>query len=206
MTVDEAKKILLAAQLSPLERNALQFLILELDSHCEDLPDEIWRDIADYGGKYQVSNFARVRSLYRGKTKLIKPDIIHTGYLRVTLYKDGKTKSHYVHVLVAKAFVPNPEGKRQVNHISGDKANNRVENLEWTTGSENQKHAYSTGLHPSGCNRPNAKLTAEQVREIRRDCVPGDPERGFKPFARKFNVSNETIKKVYYRETYKNVE
>ncbi len=206
MTVDEAKKILLAAQLSPLERNALQFLILELDSHCEDLPDEIWRDIADYGGKYQVSNFARVRSLYRGKTKLIKPDIIHTGYLRVTLYKDGKTKSHYVHVLVAQAFIPNPEGKRQVNHIDGDKNNNCVSNLEWVTPAENIHHAFETGLRKIGCEHFRAKFTAEQVREIRRDCVPGDPELGFKSFARKFNVTPKIIRDAFYGRSYQNVE
>lgn len=206
MTVNEAKEILLAAQLSPLERTALQFLILELDSYCEELPDEIWRDIVDYGGKYQVSNFARVRSLYRGKTRLIKPDIIHTGYLRVTLYKDGKTKNHYVHVLVAQAFIPNPEGKRQVNHIDGNKTNNRVENLEWLTPSENIQHAFETGLSKSGCEHGRAKFTAEQVREIRRDCVPGDPELGFKPFARKFNVTPKIIRDAFYRRSYKDVE
>ena len=206
MTVDEAKKILLAANLSPLEKNALQFLILELDSHCEDLPGEEWRDVEGYGGKYQVSNLARVRSLYKGKTKLIKPDIIHTGYLRVTLYKDGKTKNHYVHVLVAKAFIPNPEGKRQVNHINGDKADNRVENLEWLTPSENIHHAFETGLSKRGCEHGRAKFTAEQVREIRRDCVPGDPERGFRFFAKKFNVNHRIISDAYYGRSYQEVE
>ena len=209
MTVNEAKKILLAANLSPLEKTALQFLLLELESYCENLPGEEWRnavDGIDYENKYQVSNFARVRSLHRGKVKIIKPDIIHTGYLRVTLYKDGKTKSHYVHVLVAKAFIPNPENKSDVNHINGIKADNRVENLEWTTRSENIRHAFDMGLRKTGCEHHMAKFTADQVHEIRANCVPGDPELGFKAFARKFNVTPKIIENAYNYISYKDVE
>lgn len=206
MTVTEAKKILSSANLSPLERKALQFLILELDTYCADLPDEIWRNIDGYDGKYQVSNLARVRSLHNGKVKIIKLDIIHTGYLRITLYKDGKTKNHYVHVLVAKAFIPNPENKPYVNHRDGNKQNNAIENLEWVTGSENILHAYETGLKKKGCEHGRAKLTAEQIRRIRRDCVPGDTELGFKPFARKFNVTSRVISFAYYGKSYQSVE
>ena len=210
MTVNEAKKILRAANLSHLERTALEFLILELDCTYESLPGEEWRDIiddvVDYGGKYQVSNFARVRSFYRGKTKIIKTDIIHTGYLRVTLYKNGKTQNRYVHVLVARAFIPNPDNKPFVNHIDGNKQNNSIENLVWATPSENIQHAFETGLSKSGCEHGRAKLTPEQVREIRRVCVPGDPELGFKPFARKFNVTSRVIGLVYHGVSYKNVD
>lgn len=209
MTVNEAKEILLAANLSPKERNALRFLILELDCHCEDMPNEIWRDIVDedidYKGKYQVSNLARVRSFHRDKVKIMKPDIVHTGYLRVLLYKNGKTKSYYVHVLVAKAFIPNPEGKKQVNHVDGNKENNYADNLAWVTQSENIKHAYELGLKKKGCEHGRAKLTAEQVREIRRDCIPGDPELGFKPYARKFNVTPRVIQLVYGNVSYQDV-
>lgn len=206
MTVNEAKEILLAANHTPLERTALQFLLLELDTYCEDLPGEIWRDVEGYEGDYQVSNFARVKSLRRKKTKIIKLDIIHTGYLRATFYKDGKTKSHYVHVLVAKAFIPNPENKSDVNHINGVKTDNRVENLEWTTRSENIIHAFANGLSKKGCEHGRAKFTAEQVREIRRDCVPGDPERGFRAYAEKFNVNHKIVRDAYYRKSYKDVD
>ena len=204
MTVNEAKKILLSLPLGSTERLALQLIFSEID--CEDLPGEIWRDVEGYGGKYQVSNLARVRSLYRGKTKLLKPDTIHTGYLRVTLCKDGKTKYPFVHRLVAQAFIPNPDNKPQVNHIDGDKTNNYVSNLEWVTAAENIHHGFFLGLHKSGCKHGRAKFTVEQVREIRRDCVPGDLERGFNAFARKFNVTPKIIRDAYYGRSYQEVE
>lgn len=68
------------------------------------------------------------------------------GYLRVELWDRGRGKKHSIHRLLAEAFIPNPEGKPQVNHIDGDKTNNALSNLEWVTQSENQKHAYKIGL------------------------------------------------------------
>jgi hypothetical protein len=68
------------------------------------------------------------------------------GYLRVELWDKGRGKKHSIHRLLAEAFIPNPEGKPQVNHIDGDKTNNALSNLEWVTQSENQKHAYEAGL------------------------------------------------------------
>lgn len=70
MTVNEAKKILLAAQLSPLERNALYVLLEEIG--YGDLPNEIWRDIIGYDSDYQVSNFARVKSFCKGRVKILR--------------------------------------------------------------------------------------------------------------------------------------
>lgn len=209
MTVNEAKEILQSGNRTEIERFALQFMAIQLDSRPESLPSEIWRDVVDeeidYEGKYQVSNFARVRSLKR-KVKIIKPDIIHTGYSRITLYKDDKKKRIYVHVLVARAFIPNPENKPEVDHIDTNKFNNHLFNLRWVTGSENIRHAFEMGVSKSGCEHGQAKFTAEQVREIRRDCVPGDPERGFKAFARKFNVTHRIISDAYYGRSYKDVK
>ena len=204
MTVDEAKKILLAAPLNPRELTALIFLLSKLD--YRDLPNEIWRDVINYEGFYQVSNFARVRSFHKNKIKILTPKPDMHGYFRVVLCKNGEKKNRLVHVLVAQAFIPNPEGKKQVNHISGDKSDNRAENLEWLTPSENIAHAFDMGLRKSGCEHSRAKLLPEQIRDIRTNCVPGDSELGFKAFARKYNVTPRVIQLVYYRKSYINVE
>ena len=103
---------------------------------------ELWKDVPGYEGLYQVSNLGRIIRCGR----IRKPKKDHSGYLVVSLYKEATGKEYKVHRLVAIAFLPNPEGKRSVNHIDGDKENNRVENLEWVTHSENMKHAYATGL------------------------------------------------------------
>lgn len=99
--------------------------------------EEIWKSIEGYNGLYEVSSFGRVRSLRLGKTKILKPGKNTCGYLRVELHKDGEKKKFLIHRLVAEEFIPNPEGKPQVNHKSEVKTENFVENLEWTTRSEN---------------------------------------------------------------------
>ena len=83
-----------------------------------------------------------------GKTdNLLKTDITHDGYYRVTLYKNNKPTHCPIHRLVAESFIPNPGNKPTVNHIDGDKSNNSVQNLEWCTHSENSKHAFDHGLN-----------------------------------------------------------
>lgn len=121
---------------------------------------EIWKDIAGFEGDYQVSNMGRVRSLsYRrtGKTKVLKQQISHNGYLTVGLYDRRELKLYVVkvHRLVATAFVPNPDNKPQVNHINENKLDNKADNLNWMTPTENlnwgtrsQRAAMSkTGTH-----------------------------------------------------------
>lgn len=106
---------------------------------------EIWKDVVGHEGLYQVSNLGRVKSLPRNGTilteKIIKPHLLKSGYLQVELSKNNKMHGYRVHRLVAESFVLNPEQKECVNHIDGDKTNNKVENLEWVTRSENQLHA-----------------------------------------------------------------
>ena len=111
--------------------------------------NEIWKDIEGYEGKYQVSNLGNVKSLnYKnsGKEQNIALCNDADGYLLVNLRLNNKVKTKRVHRLVAQAFIPNPENKPQVNHIDGNKKNNKIENLEWCTCEENQRHAWDKGL------------------------------------------------------------
>ena len=96
--------------------------------------EEIWRDVKEYEGYYQVSNRGIVKSLnynHTGKEGIMKAQDNGDGYLYVNLWKEGKMKSCTIHRLVAIAFLPNPNNLPEVNHISEDKSDNRVENLEW---------------------------------------------------------------------------
>ena len=96
--------------------------------------EEIWRDIKDYEGYYQVSNRGIVKSLnynHTGKEGIMKPHDNGKGYLRVQLCKDGKGKWYRINRLVAQAFLPNPNNLPEVNHIDGNPKNNNVNNLEW---------------------------------------------------------------------------
>lgn len=104
---------------------------------------EIWKDIPGYEGKYQVSNTGEVKSLNyngTGKAKLLKQLDNRYGYLRVTLFKNGKRKWFRVHRLVAMTFLPNPNNYREVNHKDENKYNNNVDNLEWCNAKYNMNY------------------------------------------------------------------
>lgn len=130
--------------------------------------EEIWKDVADYKGLYQVSNMGQVRMLGREKRlwhgaktpispKLLSQFVI-CGYKKVKLRGfDGKTKMVSVHRLVAQAFIPNPNNLPQVNHKDEDKTNNNVENLEWCTAKYNTN--YGTGI--KRCSEARCKRVAQ---------------------------------------------
>ena len=102
---------------------------------------KIFKDILGYRGKYRISSWGRV--LNAETQKFICPYLTEKGYWRVDLFDVlGHKKHHKVHRLVAKAFIPNPKGKKQVNHKDGNKANNSFTNLEWVTDEENKRHYY----------------------------------------------------------------
>lgn len=117
---------------------------------------EIWKDIPEYEGSYKVSNKGRVKSFistFNGsernivKEKILKPAVGRDGYLKVRLTHCNKTlHSLFIHRLVLIAFKGYDKERLFVNHINGNKQDNRLENLEWVTPSENMKHAYRIGL------------------------------------------------------------
>jgi len=134
---------------------------------------EIWKDIPNYKGLYQVSNLGRIKSVERKvkyqnslrsvKEKIKKTFIGKQGYERVELSKDGINKKYNVHRIVAKAFIHNLYNKETVNHINGIKTDNRVENLEWATKSENNLHAHKIGLAKNSEKQRNiAKLYCQE--------------------------------------------
>lgn len=99
---------------------------------------EIWKDIEEYEGIYQVSNLGRVKRVTTGR--ILKGWKDGYGYLTVKLCKNGIVSNKTIHRLVAQVFIPNTENKPEVNHIDEDKTNNRVDNLEWSTAKENSNH------------------------------------------------------------------
>lgn len=114
---------------------------------------EIWKDVVGYEGLYQVSNLGRVKSIktwngyeHLDEEKIMKPYKTKRGYESIGFTKNSKTKTHRLHRVVANAFIPNLENKPVINHKNGIKDDNRVENLEWCTSSENTIHAMKTGL------------------------------------------------------------
>ena len=135
--------------------------------------NEIWKPIPGYKNLYEASNTGKIRSKGRIVSKMnhgtmcevYYPPIIlaqrynQEGYLYVTLNEGKHQITARVHRLVALAFLDNPNNKTQVNHINGNPSDNRLENLEWCTPSENTIHAYETGLNKKrGRSKPIAKI------------------------------------------------
>ncbi|ATC61752.1 NUMOD4 motif-containing HNH endonuclease [Pseudolactococcus raffinolactis] len=126
---------------------------------------EVWKDVLGYEGYYQVSNCGRIRTVENRpymeqqydldlyKQHFLSPSKSPNGYRHITFCVNGIKKTKSIHRIVAEAFLPNHSDKPEVNHIDGNKENNHVENLEWCTASDNQRHAFRTGLQFNGRSR-----------------------------------------------------
>lgn len=178
---------------------------------------EIWKDILELDGHYQISNLGNVKSKSRSvvssvqkngarmtKEKPKLPQNNGKGYMQLYVQIKGKRTMLYIHRLVALYFIPNPDNKSEVNHIDGDKSNNHVSNLEWTTMEENRHHAKVNNLLSKGETSGTNKLTEKQVLEIREKGT--NRTRGnFTKLAIEYGVRDSTIHKIINRERWKHI-
>jgi len=168
---------------------------------------EEWRDVVGYKGRYMVSNLGRVKTLNYNKTKIagiLKQRANNEGYLTLCLYRTSCKNTRTVHPIVAKAFILNKNKKPIVNHKStdGDKTNNISVNLEWSTYSENNLHAYKNNLSNAAkgeCYK--SKLTEKQVIEIRNTKKPFT----HKELACIYNITRVTISDILRRKSWKHI-
>lgn len=174
--------------------------------------NEVWKAVNGYEGFYEVSNQGNIRSLDRfvdngngghiRKGQSMKPSVNAVGYRTVTLRINGGGLKKQLSRLVAAAFIENPENKKEVNHISGIKTQDNVENLEWVTPSENLEHAKRTGLnHNYGDAHHWSILTEEQVKEIRSRYIPHKVKGN--QLAKEYGVSRQAIYDIVHNRNWK---
>ena len=158
-----------------------------------------------YDATYEVSNYGRVRNSKNGRIRTIKPN--KQGYLDMRLYKPN---SHLViHRAVATLFIPNPNNKPFINHIDGNKHNNLVDNLEWCTRSENEKHAWKFGLKRDTATKGELhgmhKLSRKNVEYIRNHHVRNGGNMKTGELARIFNVNSQTITDIVSKRIWRSI-
>ena len=176
---------------------------------------EVWKDIPDFEGFYQVSNVGRVRSVDRvvtdkdgimrkHKGRVLKVHLNTSGYEQVGLY-NGNRYVKSVHRLVLETFKPHVNMKDlEVNHMDGDKLNNHLTNLEWVTGRDNILHAYDIGLTDNrGERSPHAKLSKADVLEILQRLDTGELHRDI---GLDYGVGQSCITKINIGLTWKSVK
>lgn len=171
---------------------------------------EIWKTVEGFEN-YQVSNLGRVKSLekyylMRNKHPLLLAEKIlklskSNKYLSIGFCINGKQKRISIHRLVALAFIPNLENKPMVNHIDGNKLNNRVENLEWCTAKENTIHSFKIGVNKGniGEKHPMVKITEKDVLEIRNSKLTP------KVLAEIYNINRTSVYDIKSKRTWKHI-
>lgn len=194
-----------AARVAPEKRKLSPSAALNFESNSKerlDMSEEIWKPVKGYEGYYEVSNAGRVRSNLQPKPRILKPRKSLKGYLRVGLYANKKQFNASVHRLVLIAFKGDPPEGKESSHLNAIKSDNRVENLEWETKSENclrRNAAYSY----RGESSPNPTLTDRQVLEIRDSHIPRIVTQEY--LARKYGVTQTAISQIIRRTSWTHI-
>ena len=174
--------------------------------------EEVWKDIEDFEGLYQVSNLGRVKSLvrpYRRTEKILTPTDNGKGYLIVGLRIHGSVKGLLVHRLVMQAFEPlDSAAEMSVNHKDFNTHNNKLENLEWCTHLENNQHFWREGGHidlskVTGSNHHLSNLTEEDVLNIRAMHATGNYS--VHGLAKVLGMPESTVRCIVKRKTWKHI-
>lgn len=173
------------------------------------LPEETWRDIPGYEGRYQITPAGKFRSLYKRNGGKAGPNgsryigIVTGGYESVHL-TDRNRKTRFIKIsrLVALTYIPNFHNKPQVNHIDSNRKNNTVQNLEWVTSKENFIHAKLNNRYKQGERHWNSKLKDSDVREIRKLHKEGTTKW---QLAKMFNISRSSIIMIIRRQHWPHV-
>jgi len=179
--------------------------------------NEVWKDIPEFEGLYQASTLGRIRSLDRRtisplwnqetqihKGKILMPVATRDGkYHKVGLSKNGKYYQITVHRLIGKTFILNSEDKPMINHKNGIVTDNRVCNLEWVTDRENKIHAINILGNGLGERNGSAKLTKEQVLNIR--ILAQTLTNSHKEIAQMFHISRRHICTIVNRKCWRHI-
>lgn len=156
---------------------------------------EQWKIVEGFE-KYEISNYGRVRNFITKKEK--KCNLNNQGYLQTQLSNNGIRKNFRINRLVAITFIPNKNNYTQVNHIDGNKLNNRVDNLEWCLPKDNIRHAIDNKLRDmNGSSNPNSKLSLEDVIYIKSSSLSSTE------LAEMFNVSRQNIHYIRKNKTWR---
>lgn len=169
----------------------------------QDLLNEIWVGVPGYSDLYEISNMGRVKRLqgFRAKKERISFGNKCGRYIMYTFCKDGIHDRKSVHRMVARLFHPNPLSKPEVNHIDANSYNNRASNLEWSTQSENIRHAHKIG-NMGGTKNANSKFTEEDVLVMRLKYCYGY---GLYHLSKMYKKDRNVIEKIITGKSYSNV-